>query len=112
VAVSTATRHIGRKEGRLDMSIEKYQEGPFHTPGQAKPEQAPKPYPWCLACGFQHRQATHCDGCNGDHPAGYCMTNELAADLARVGELRTLVARAADHLFHHVLHIVRSHGGE
>ena len=92
------------------MSIEKYQEGPFHTPGHA--EQAPKPYPWCLACGFQHRQGTHCAGCNGDHSAGYCMTDELAADLARVGELRALVAQAADHLFDQVLRIVRSQGGK
>ena len=92
------------------MSIEKYQEGPFHRPGHA--EQAPKPYPWCLACGFQHRQGTHCAGCNGDHSAGYCMTDELAADLARVGELRALVAQAADHLFDQVLRIVRSQGGK
>jgi hypothetical protein len=41
------------------------------------------------------------------------MTDELATELARVGELRELVARASDHLFDQVvLRIVRSRGGE
>jgi hypothetical protein len=94
------------------MSIENYEEGTFHRPEQARPEQSPRPYPWCLACGFQHRQGSHCEGCNGDHSAGYCMTDELAAELASDGELRARVARAADHLFAQVLHIVRAQGGQ
>jgi hypothetical protein len=94
------------------MSTDNHEDTTFHTPEQAKPEQSPEPDPWCLACGFQHRQGSHCAECNGDHSAGYCMTDELAAELASVGELRELVARAADHLFAQVLHVVRSQDGE
>jgi hypothetical protein len=75
-------------------------------------EQLPRPFPWCLACGLQHAQEAHCQGCNGDHSAGYCMTDKLAAQLATVGELRARVGRAADQLFDHVLRIVRCQDGE
>ena len=95
------------------MSIENHAAGSLHRPEQVKPEEPPRPYPWCLACGFQHVQGAHCAGCNGDHSAGYCMTDELATELARVGELRELVTRASDHLFNQIVRqIVHSRGGE
>jgi hypothetical protein len=112
VAVSATTRHLGRKGREARHEHLKYAEGSFHRSGQAKPEQSPKHYPLCLACGFQHPQASHCDGCNGDHSAGYYMTDELAAQLANVGELQARVARAADHLFAQVLHMMRAEGGQ
>jgi hypothetical protein len=90
------------------MSVDKYEQGATDTTSQATPE----PYPWCLACGFQHAQEAHCAGCNGDHSAGYCMTDELATQLASVGQLRQLVARASDRPFVQVLRMLRSQGGE
>jgi hypothetical protein len=90
------------------MSIGNYDEGIIHRPDQGEPD----PHPWCLACGYQHPQGTHCEGCNGDHSAGYCMTDELAAELASAGELRERVALEADRLFGRALQIVRREGGE
>jgi hypothetical protein len=40
------------------------------------------------------------------------MTDELAAQLASVGQLRQLVARASDRPFVQVLRMLRSQGGE
>ena len=40
------------------------------------------------------------------------MTDELATELARVGQLQRLVARASDRLFDQALRIVRAEGGE
>ena len=80
--------------------------------GQSGSEALPAPYPWCLACGSQHSPDTHCSGCNGDHSAGYCMTDELAAELAKVGELRDRVTREANRLFTRALHMVRQEGGQ
>jgi hypothetical protein len=94
------------------MSSDNHAEGTFRRAEQAEPGQGSKPYPWCLACGFQHRQGSHCAGCNGDHSAGYCMTDELAAQLASVAELRVRVTRASDQLFDQVLRLVRPRGGE
>jgi hypothetical protein len=75
-------------------------------------EQGQAAGPWCLACGFQHGPEKHCEGCNGDHSAGYCMTNELVAELAGIGDLRERVAAEADRLFSQALRIVRQEGGE
>jgi hypothetical protein len=94
------------------MSVGNYEEGTIHRPEQGEPDRLPEPFPWCLACGYQHPQADHCEGCNGDHSAGYCMTDELAEQLASVGSLRELVGLDADRLFNQVLHIVRSEGGK
>jgi hypothetical protein len=94
------------------MSIDKYEQETADTVSQAKPKPPPEPCPWCLACGFQHAQDTHCAGCNGDHSAGYCMTEELATELERLGRLRQLVARASNHLYDQALRIVRAAGGE
>jgi hypothetical protein len=91
------------------MNNDKHADGSLR---EAEPEQLSRPYPWCLACGFQHQQGIHCEGCNGDHSGGYCMTDELATDLARVGQLQRLVARASDRLFDQALRIVRAEGGE
>ena len=91
------------------MSVDRVEQ----SPGQAGPVTTlPKPYPWCLACGLQHTPDTHCSGCNGDHSAGYCMTNELAAELADAGELREQVAQEANRLFSQALRVVRREGGE
>ena len=94
------------------MSVGNYEEGTVHRPEQGEVEPLPGPYPWCLGCGYQHPQADHCEECNGDHSAGYCMTDELAAQLANVDCLRELVALDADRMFSQVLHIVRKQGGE
>jgi hypothetical protein len=81
-----------------------------------EPEQAgsvvklPEPYPWCLACGFKHTPDVHCAGCNGDHSAGYCMTDELAAQLAGVGDLQEQVTHEADRLIGRALQVVRQEG--
>jgi hypothetical protein len=40
------------------------------------------------------------------------VTDELATELARVGQLQRLVARASDRLFDQALRIVRAEGGE
>jgi hypothetical protein len=40
------------------------------------------------------------------------MTDELAAELASVAELRAQIARAADDLFAQLLHIVRAESGQ
>jgi hypothetical protein len=94
------------------MSTSKYDEGTVHRPEQDEPAEPPEPFPWCLACGFQHPQDEHCAGCNGDHSAGYCMTDELAAELANVEGIRDRVEVEADRLLNLVLHIVRHEGGE
>lgn len=94
------------------MSVDKYDDETADTVSQATPQKPPKPDPWCLACGCQHAHGLHCAGCNGDHSAGYCMTDQLAAQLARVGHLRPLVDRAADRLYDQVLRVVRSQGGK
>ena len=94
------------------MSVGNYEKGTIHKPEQGEPDRLPEPYPWCLACGYQHPQADHCEGCNGDHSAGYCMTDELAEELASVGSLRELVRLEAERLFNQALHIVRNEGGE
>ena len=94
------------------MSIGSYDEGTFHRAEQAEPNRLPEPYPWCLACGYQHPQAEHCEGCNGDHSAGYCMTDELAVGLANADSLRERIDREADRLFNLALQVVRSEGAE
>jgi hypothetical protein len=66
------------------MSTDRFEEGS----GRAGSDVAlPEAQPWCLACGFQHGPDVHCAGCNGDHSAGYCMTDELAAELAGFGDV-------------------------
>jgi hypothetical protein len=94
------------------MSVGNYDEGTIHRPEQGGSDQLPEPFPWCLACGYQHLQADHCEGCNGDHSAGYCMTDELAEALANADSVRELVDLEADRLFNQVLQIVRNEGGE
>jgi hypothetical protein len=94
------------------MSVGSHDEGTIHWPEQGESDRLPEPFPWCLACGYQHPQADHCEGCNGDHSAGYCMTDELAEQLASVGGLRELVGLEAERLFNQALHIVRNEGGE
>ena len=94
------------------MSISDYDEGTVHRPEQGEPDRLPESFPWCLACGFLHPQGDHCEGCNGDHSAGYCMTDELAAELADVGELRDRVTREANRLFTRALRTVRQEGGQ
>jgi hypothetical protein len=78
------------------MSISNYDEGTIHRSEQGELIPLPEPHPWCLACGYQHPQGTHCEGCNGDHSAGYCMTDELAVEIADIEVLRELVDLKAD----------------
>jgi hypothetical protein len=73
-------------------------EGMEFGPRSTQPDMFPEPYPWCLACGFQHQNDEHCPGCTGDHSTGHCMTPEIAAALSRVDELRQRVEHAADEL--------------
>jgi hypothetical protein len=94
------------------MSVGNYDEGTIHRPELGECDRLPEPFPWCLACGYQHPQADHREGCNGDHSAGYCMTDELAEQLANLGSLRELIGLEAGRLFNQVLHIVRTEGGE
>jgi hypothetical protein len=94
------------------MSISNYDEGTVHRADQDERDRLPEPFPWCLACGFQHPQDEHCAGCNGDHSAGYCMTDELATALGNVDGIRDRVEVEADRLLAQVLHIVRPEGGE
>jgi hypothetical protein len=87
-------------------------EGARHRSAAAGPvTRLPAPYPWCLACGFEHSADTHCDGCTGDHSGGYCLTGELVAELGQVGELQERVTREADRLFGAALQAVRQEGG-
>jgi hypothetical protein len=67
--------------------------GPWIT----KPDMFPVFYPWCGLCGFQHQDDEHCPGCTGDHSAGFCMTAEVAEELAKVDllELRRRVEQSA-----------------
>jgi hypothetical protein len=94
------------------MSIGNYDEGTIHRPEQGAIGPLPKPFPWCLACGYQHPQADHCEDCNGDHSPGYCMTDELAAELVATDDLRQRVELEADHLVGQLLHILRPEGSE
>ena len=94
------------------MSSGNHEERIVHSPEQGEPDRLPQPYPWCLACGFQHPQDEHCAGCNGDHSAGYCMTDELAAELADVECVRERVEVEADRLFARAVRLVRQEGGE
>jgi hypothetical protein len=94
------------------MSISDCNEGNFHRSEQGIPERLPEPYPWCLACGFLHPQGDHCEGCNGDHSGGYCMTDELAAELEHIGRLRELVELEAGHLVDQLLAVLRPEGSE
>jgi hypothetical protein len=73
----------------------------------------PEPYPWCLACGFQHLPMEHCADCTGDHSAGFCMTPEAAAELARLDTpgFRRRVERDAARLHAQVLRFLGSGNG-
>jgi hypothetical protein len=94
------------------MSISDYDDWTIHRPEQGELDRLPEPFPWCLACGYQHPQGTHCEGCNGDHSAGYCMTDDLAASLAVTEDLRERVEREADCLVSVALEILRQEGGK
>jgi hypothetical protein len=53
-------------------------------PRQVEPDVFPEPYPWCLACGFQHTLDTHFAECMGEHMDGHGMTPEIEAELSRL----------------------------
>jgi hypothetical protein len=73
----------------------------------------PEPYPWCLACGFEHSPAQYCAGCTGDHSAGFCMTPEAAAELARLDTpgFRRRVERDAARLYAEAIRFLACDGG-
>ena len=74
-------------------------------PRPTEPDMFPEPYPWCLACGFQHQPDQHCADCTGDHTGGFCMTPETAAELARFNTpaLRARIERDAAKLHAQVI---------
>jgi len=90
-----------------------YPEATDCGPRTTEPDMFPEPYPWCVACGFQHLDDEHCPDCTGDHSAGFCMTPEVAADLARVdvNDLARRVELAALSLYVRVVDVLWSQDG-
>jgi hypothetical protein len=88
-------------------------EGPLTAHRITEPDLFPEPYPWCLACGFQHEANEHCPECTGDHSQSFCMTPELADELARVdARLRRRVEQAAAGLYAQVVTILCAEAGK
>ena len=50
------------------MSVRNYDEGTIHRPEQGEPARLPEPFPWCLACGYQHPQGITAKGATETTP--------------------------------------------
>jgi hypothetical protein len=88
-------------------------EGNDSGPRVTEPDLFPEPYPWCLACGFQHTDDEHCPDCTRHHPAGHCPTPELARELATVDldALRRQVDRQSGPLHAAAVEFLRAEDG-